>query len=187
MMAINGAFGEEKGGFSYSDSYSRNGHDARVSRWNNLPGRLSDVVLRLKDVRIEHKDARKLITRYIDRPATLMYLDPPYLGQRSTGYTTDANTEHFHEELLTLSNKAKCMIFISGYDTELYKKMLTKKNGWSNREIETITKDPRGNSHKRIEMVWMNKYFQRAINDNKIPIELTEKERKENKINPERK
>ncbi|MCC6602457.1 MAG: DNA adenine methylase [Anaerolineae bacterium] len=32
MMAINGAFGEESGGFSYSNSYSRNGSEARVNR-----------------------------------------------------------------------------------------------------------------------------------------------------------
>src|SRR3569833_251180 len=66
MMAINGVFGDERGGFSYSDSYSRNGHDARVNRWNNLPERLNQVVKRLKDVRIENKDALKLLIKYIN-------------------------------------------------------------------------------------------------------------------------
>jgi DNA adenine methylase len=186
MMAINGVFGEERGGFSYSDSYSRTGHDARVNRWNNLPERLKLVVGRLKKVRIENKDARKLIKRYLHRPATLMYLDPPYLSDRTNGYNKDANDEKFHEELLKLSNRAKCMIFISGYENKIYDSMLTEKKGWQKRTIEAITKDSKGQSHKRTEVIWMNKYFQKAIKTGKVPIKLTKKELKQNKLNPER-
>jgi DNA adenine methylase len=181
MMAINGVFGEERGGFSYSDSYSRTGHDARVNRWNNLPERLKLVVGRLKKVRIENKDARKLIKRYLHRPATLMYLDPPYLSDRTNGYNKDANDEKFHEELLKLSNRAKCMIFISGYENKIYDSMLTEKKGWQKRTIEAITKDSKGQSHKRTEVIWMNKYFQKAIKTGKVPIKLTKKELKQNK------
>ena len=136
MMAINGVFGEERGGFSYSDSYSRNGHDARVNRWNNLPERLKLVVTRLKDIRIENRDARKLLIKYLNRPATLVYLDPPYLGNRTNGYSNDANDESFHKELLELSNKAKCMIFISGYENDLYNLILSEKRGWSKKILK---------------------------------------------------
>jgi DNA adenine methylase len=186
MMAINGVFGEERGGFSYSDSYSRNGHDARVNRWNNLPDRLKLVVNRLKSIRIENRDARKLLKKYLNRPATLVYLDPPYLGDRTNGYSKDANDEDFHRELLELSNKAKCMIFISGYENELYDLILSEKRGWSKRTIETTTKDSKGQSHNRTEVVWMNKYFQKALESGKVPITLTEKEKKQGKLNPER-
>lgn len=186
MMAVNGVFGKEKGGFSYSDSYSRNGHDARVNRWNNLPERLSNVVERLKGVRIENKDALKIIKRYVNRPATLLYLDPPYLGERTSGYNKDANDETFHRELLDLANKAKCMVFISGYENELYDSILSEKKGWQKRLIETTTKDTKGQSHKRMEVVWTNKHFLRALENNKIPITLTEKEKTQGKINPER-
>jgi DNA adenine methylase len=187
MMAVNGVFGEEKGGFSYSDSYTRNGHDARVNRWNNLPERLTHVVERLKGVRIENKDAKRLIQRYINRPATLLYLDPPYLGERTNGYNKDANDEKFHMELLELSNEAKCMIFISGYENDLYNSLLTEKKGWQKRLIETITKDTKGQSLNRTEVVWMNKHFHKALESGKVPITLTEKERKQGKFNPERK
>ena len=78
MMSINGMFGDHRGGFSYSNSYARSGMEARVSRWNNMPLRLQFVVDRLKNVRIENKDARTLVKAFIKRPATLMYLDPPY-------------------------------------------------------------------------------------------------------------
>jgi DNA adenine methylase len=184
MMAINGVFGEEKGGFSYSDSYTRNGHEARVNRWINLPERLALVVARLKDVRIENKDANKLIKRYLNRPATLIYLDPPYLGERTNGYSFDANVEEFHVELLELANQANCMIFVSGYENNLYNSMLSEKKGWQKGTIDTFTKDTTGKIHDRTEVVWMNSYFQEALRLNEVPIVLSEKERKQGKVNP---
>jgi DNA adenine methylase len=186
MMAINGVFGSERGGFSYSDSYTRNGHEARVNRWNNLPERLNQVVKRLKTIRIENKDARKIIKRYVKRPATLIYLDPPYFANRTNGYSKDANDENFHSELLDIANVAKCMIFISGYENDLYSQKLTAEKGWEKKTIETATKGSKGKSYSRTEVVWMNKYYVQALKQQKVPIILTEKEKKENKINPER-
>ena len=187
MMAINGVFGEERGGFSYSDSYSRTGHDARVNRWNNLPKRLEHVVERLKSVRIENQNTKTLLKKYLNRPATLMYLDPPYFVERTNGYNKDANDEKFHRELLKLANKARCMIFISGYKNELYSQMLTKNKGWRKKTIKTSTRDSKGKIHKRTEVVWMNKYFTKAQKTNRVPIRLTAKEKKSNKLNPIRK
>jgi DNA adenine methylase len=187
MMAINGVFGDERGGFSYSDSYSRNGHEARVNRWNNLPDRLSIVVERLKSVRIENKDARKIIKRFTNRPATLLYLDPPYLGDRTNGYNMDANNEKFHIELLNLANKANCMIFISGYENELYDSILTEELGWTTKQIETSTKGSNGASYSRTEVLWMNKNFTDALEKDSVPISLTDEEKKQKKVNPERK
>ena len=186
MMAINGLFGQAKGGFSYSDSYSRNNNDARVNRWNNLPERLKLVVSRLKKIRIENKDALKLLQKYKNRPATLVYLDPPYLGERTSGYNKDANDVDFHKKLLEFSNNAKCMIFISGYENDLYSSLLTIENGWERKTIQTVTKGVQGKSHDRTEVVWMNKHYIKALREQKVPIELTEKERKEGKVNPER-
>lgn len=187
MMAINGVFGEERGGFSHSDSYARNGKEARVSRWYNLPERLQDVVERLRGVRIENKDAIKLLKSYINRPATLVYLDPPYIGDRTNGYNNDANCTDFHTKLLKMANTAKCMVFISGYQSELYDSILTPYRGWKKKQIKTTTKDSTGNSHKRTEVLWMNKHFINALDRNKVPVKLSKKEKKENKINPERK
>src|SRR4051812_13841498 len=45
MMTVNGTIGEQnRCGFSFSDSYTRGGHEARVNRWYNLPERLEKVV-----------------------------------------------------------------------------------------------------------------------------------------------
>jgi DNA adenine methylase len=62
--------------------------------------------------------------------------------------------------------------------------LLTKKLGWIHRTIETTTKDSSGQSHKRTEVVWMNKYFQKAQAANSVPIVLTKKESKQKKLNP---
>jgi len=187
MFSVNGVFGKEKGGFSYSQSYSRNGKDARVNRWYNMSERLEKVVERLRWARVENKDAIELLVKFVNRPATLVYLDPPYLGERTEGYTNDANDEKYHLKMLKLAHKAKCMIFISGYEHDLYDDFLTKKKGWERKTIETITKDTKGQSHSRSEVVWMNKHYLKAIKEGKPSIRLTKKEQKENKVNPERK
>lgn len=187
MMAINGVFGEVKGGFSYSQSYSRNGRDARVNRWVNLPERLNRVVKRLRDVRVERKDAVELLEMFQKRPASLIYLDPPYLAKRTKGYNNDQYEEEFHINLLKTAANCKCMIFISGYDNDLYNDMLSEKKGWSKKTINTITKGSNGSSFDRSEVVWTNRYYEKAIRLNKVPLTLTKKEIRENKINPERK
>lgn len=184
MMAINGVFGEERGGFSYSNSYSRNGREARVSRWHNLPKRLKGVVERLRNVRIENKDARKLIKDFLDRPATLLYLDPPYLGRRTQGYDFDQNDEKFHKELLGLVCEAQCMVMISGYDNELYNSMLKPKLGWERIEIATHTQGSNGKRFTRTEILWLNRACVDAKKSEIVPINLTKKEKEMGKINP---
>ena len=186
MFAINSSFGKGRGGFSYSQSYSRNGREARVNRWYNLTERLADVFDRLRDIRIENRDAREILKMFINRPATLVYLDPPYLGDRSAGYEIDANDEKFHKGLLNLANKAKCMIFVSGYENELYERILTEKRGWGKKEIRSTTKGNNGESFARKEMVWMNRAYIKALESGNVPIKLSEQELKNKKVNPER-
>lgn len=186
MMAINGVFGEEEGGFSCSQSYSRSGKEARVSRWCNLPERLERIVDRLKMVRIENKDARDLIKMFIDRPATLMYLDPPYLGERSRGYSNDANDEEFHEDLLKLACRAKGMVLISGYESPLYTKILTPRLGWEIVRIETHTQGINGKKSARTEILWKNKQYVLAECSGRVPIVLSDQEKKNGKVNPSR-
>lgn len=187
MMSINGIFGDHKGGFSYSNSYARRGMEARVSRWNNMPKRLQFVVERLKNVRIENRDAKILLKSYIKRPATLVYLDPPYLAKRSKGYDFDQTDEKFHKELLDLACTAKCMVLISGYNNSLYKKYLNSKHGWKTIKIATHTQGSNGKRMERTEYLWQNKYCLKAIKLKRVPITLTKREKELGKINPIRK
>lgn len=78
MMTVNGANGGKGSGFSFSNSYTRGGKEARVNRWYHLSENLELVTERLRKVRIENRDAREIISMFNDRPTTLIYLDPPY-------------------------------------------------------------------------------------------------------------
>ena len=185
MMTVNG-MQNSRCGFSFSSSYVRRGMESRVSRWNNLPERLAQVAERLRCVRIENRDARELLEMFLERPATLIYLDPPYFVKREHKYIIDANDRSFHEELLTLCCKAKCMILLSGYDTSLYNDILSSKKGWERRMIRTHTRDTTGKDYARTEVLWLNRHFVAAAKLRKVPIDLTEEERQQNKLNPER-
>ncbi len=187
MMTVNSINGPCHAGFSYSPSYTRHGREARVNRWYNLPERLEKVVERLRGVRVENLDVFDLIRPFSDRPATLIYLDPPYFMKRGHGYVIDANNLEFHEQLLDTCQKARCMILLSGYENKLYRKSLTPKNGWQRKEIETHTRDTTGKDFSRTEVLWMNDRFIKARKNMKVPILLKKDEKKNNKINPARK
>jgi len=187
MMTVNGMVGSSHSGFSFSQSYAREGKEARVCRWYNLPPRLAAVAERLRRVRIENRDARELLTMFSDRPATLVYLDPPYHMKRHHRYAVETDDEAFHEELLRACLKAKCMILISGYDNTLYAQLLCPKDGWHKMTIETHTRDTKGKDYARTEVLWSNRYFREALVSRKVPIRLSRKEKGNNKINPPRK
>jgi len=187
MMTVNGTYGSSNAGFSFSPSYSRGGKEARVSRWYNLPNRLAKVVERLRNIRIENKDARKLLSMFSDRPATLVYLDPPYFVKRSHKYVFDAEDESFHKELLQICLNAKCMILVSGYSNPLYESYLVEKGGWARETIAAKTRDTSGQDYDRTEVLWKNPIFVKAFKSGRIPICLSAKEKAENKINPPRK
>lgn len=186
MMTVNGTVGNQTG-FSFSSSYSRGGMEARVSRWNNLPERLAKVAERLRNVRVENRDARELLEMFSNRPATLVYLDPPYFVKRRHDYVIDAKDENFHEELLKLCRKAKCMVLLSSYDAKLYGEALTERRGWLRTVIETHTRDTTGNDYARTEVLWQNEQFVKARSSGHVPIRLTNAEKQQDKINPERK
>ena len=99
-----------------------------------------DVAERLLNTRIDHLDARDLLGTFVRRPASLIYLDPPYVTKRSKGYNKDTNDEEFHIELLKIANKCKSMVFISGYENELYNSLLTERKGWEKKYLNTYTK-----------------------------------------------
>jgi DNA adenine methylase len=167
MMAVNGVFGQGKGGFSYTNSFSRQGREGRVNRWYNLPERLANAAERLKNVKVENSDALEIFDPVCSQTDTLVYVDPPYLGDRTNGYNIDANDHKFHERLVQQMLSARCMVFVSSYSNDLYETNLTTKRGWRKKEIPTTTVDHRGVRHSRNEIIWMNKQFTSnlAIND----------------------
>lgn len=186
MMAVNGTISPNRVGFSFSQAYAREGREARVNRWYNLPERISEVAERLRSVRIENRDARDLVRMFSHRPATVVYLDPPYFIKREHGYSIDAKEQGFHEELLALLNRAKSMILLSGYETPLYNNMLPTAKGWERVEISAESRDTQGRRYAKTEVLWKNKYAARALHTGRVPIRLSRKEKLNNKVNPSR-
>jgi DNA adenine methylase len=187
MMTINGTSGSvHNSGFSFSDSYARGGREARVNRWYRLPERLEQVIERLRSIRIENKDARKIVEQYAKRPATLMYLDPPYLMKREHVYALDANEADFHEELLIACVDSRAMLIVSGYKNKLYSKYLSKMNGWAECTILTTTRGTNGADGSRTEVLWVNEAFAKAKKSGLVPIRLSKTEARLNKLNPTR-
>jgi DNA adenine methylase len=185
-MTVNGTGGSKNSGFSHTDSFARGDREARVNRWCQLPSRIQSVVDRLKFVRVENRDAIELLEDFQDRPATLMYLDPPYLMDRSHTYKVDANDKEFHTRLLEAACESRCMVLISCYDNPLYSEMLKTRDGWTRTEIETSTRAVQGKDMHRVEVLWMNEQFSRARINNRVPIRLSRKEKLERKVNPQR-
>lgn len=186
MMTVNAVNGPSHSGFSYSSSYARGNKEARVNRWYKLPERLEQVVERLRGIRIENRDACEIVKLFHNRPATLMYLDPPYFVKREYEYTIDVNNLEFHSKLLEICIQARCMILLSGYENDLYDSLLTTSNGWIKESIETHTRDTTGKDFARTEVLWMNSHFVKAKKANRVPIRLKAKERAEKKLNPPR-
>lgn len=186
MMAINGSFGKKAGGFSFSNSYTRRGMEARVSRWTAAVHDLDRIVERLRSVRVEHRNALHLIKDFGDRPASLIYLDPPYLAKRVQGYDHDAWPAAKHAALLDALNAMRCMILISGYSSPLYHEHLSRTRGWSERTIATSTRGHNGRDFGRTESIWSNQAYRDAQRRGRVPVCLTSTERQQKKVNPPR-
>ncbi len=186
MMAVNGVLAKGRGGFSHSNTYSRGGREARVNRWVRYPARLEAVALRLRDVRVENRDAIELLRMFSNRPASLVYIDPPYLTKRTSGYAVDVEDDEFHVTLLEEASVARCMIVISGYDSDLYENRLSAANGWERIDLGAYTKTTNGSAIPREERLWLNEAAARARRKRRVPIRLSKKERADGKVNPVR-
>ena len=186
MMSVNGVMAGNKGGFSMSDTYTRGAREARVNRWRNYPDRLKMVTNRLRDVRIEKRDGVEMLAGFSNKPATLVYIDPPYLTDRSASYNVDARDQEFHERLLSQALLCRCMILISGYTSETYTQLLEKRGRWRRVEIRATTRGTTGRTIARQEVLWMNRHAEKAWQSGRVRIALTPKEKKEGRVNPPR-
>ena len=78
------------------------------------------------------------------------------------------------------------MVFISGYQNDLYDKSLTERNGWTRQSLKATTKGNNGKSFDREEVVWFNAVYEKAITSGRVPLHFSAKERRNMKVNPER-
>ncbi len=186
MMSVNGIVAGKRGGFSLSDTYTRGGREARVNRWHNYPEKLEAIIRRLRDVRVENRDGIELLEEYSNKPATLIYIDPPYLADRGAGYRIEAGDRDFHQRLLSQALLCRCMIMISGYNSRAYTELLEKRGGWYRVKLDAVTQTTNGDRLGREEMLWMNALARNAWESGNVGIRLTRKEKRDGRVNPPR-
>lgn len=133
--------------------------------WVNYPPVLKKVHDRLKGVNIENRPAGDCIRSH-DEIDTLFYVDPPYLFETrkinsSGGVYRHEMTEDDHIELLTHLNKAKGMVVLSGYPSDIYNDLLV---GWKLEEKQARISAGKGTGI-RTECVWLNPQCQERLSN----------------------
>lgn len=125
----------------------------------NQTDHLWQIALRLKAVQIESDDALSVMARY-DAERTLFYVDPPYLQSTrgagvGKGYAHEMSLDD-HSRLLDALNDVKGMVILSGYDNELYTRILP---GWG--RINRNARDLHGGA--QTEVLWVSPRTQDAL------------------------
>lgn len=137
---------------------SQQGNSPKTTKhWGELPDRVLLAAERLKHAQIEKLPALELLKRY-DTPDVFVYLDPPYLPETRKGYLYNHEMSmDAHIELLETVKKHPGKFLISGYDNEVYNKIL---NGWNKEQKQTQAE----HGLKRIETLWFNYDIMRQMN-----------------------
>lgn len=132
---------------------------AAVDDWNDLD-RLPAIAKRLKSVQIERDDALKVIPRF-DSDGTLFYVDPPYVFSTRHDRWARNGYEHEmedgqHEQLAEVLSKIKGMALLSGYPSNLYKRLY---RGWK----MTSTENRTSRGREQNEYLWISPNTQKAL------------------------
>jgi DNA adenine methylase len=151
--------------FTRPDDYRSTGFRANSNRsgttpahdWANYPDCLPAIVERLRGVIVEHRPAIDVMRQH-DGPATLHYVDPPYLPEtRSPANKYDLKhrmyrhelTPDDHLELLAFLRGLTGMVILSGYPHAMYDDALPE---WRRVEREALADGAR----KRTEVLWIS-------------------------------
>jgi DNA adenine methylase len=134
----------------------RGGRQEAVNSWWGAVEGLEAAHRRLQDVLVLCRPALEVI-RTQDAPATLFYLDPPYLHETRTAraaYGPHEMTEADHRALLQLLVAVRGKVILSGYASALYDRGLA---GWSRHTLDVPNNAAGGEAKRRMqEVLWCN-------------------------------
>lgn len=114
--------------------------------------RMPACARRLIGVTLECRPALEVIRDYGKHPQTLLYVDPPYFGDRSDGYAVEMRDEGEHRELAEALATVAASVVLSGYGSPLYDVLY---RDWNRVEISTFTGQGKARQ-PRIEVLWSN-------------------------------
>lgn len=143
---------------------------ARAGSSIGMPGyldayvdRMAVAAERLHHVSLECRPALEVIAAYGSRPSSLLYVDPPYLGDVRGGpaatnaYQVEMKGAAEHSELLEALLDVRGAVVLSGYAHPLYDEALA---GWDRVEISAFTgqgNHASGTDGRRVEVLWSNR------------------------------
>lgn len=140
--------------------------------WAQYPDSIAAIGERLAGVLIENRPAAEVLEAH-DAPATLHYVDPPYLhatrvrgAQKGRYYKHELDDEQ-HRALLATLNSLEGMVVLSGYPSDLYRAAL---QGWH--MTTTIARISAGRGgDTRTECLWLNPACWDALHQRGLPLE----------------
>ena len=141
----------QKKGWAASIRDSRVKMSEKTNRWINSVESLRYIVNRLKQVQIECRDFRYILSKYND-PNCLLYLDSPYdqTYRSNTIYEFDFCNQDFYDMQFFCKN-THSQIAISGYDTPFMNELFTDFN----KHIGPLRKNNRS-LKPAVECLWTN-------------------------------
>ncbi len=130
----------------FQTSIRDGGHGNRlIGALKTLRKRLMPIHERLRTVIIENLDWRDCLDRY-DSDSTVMYLDPPYLGN-GVNYKFNMRGEHDHRSIADYLKEAKSLWILSSYDTASIRELF---NGYPVTPIQSSSGMGTGKAEQRI-------------------------------------
>lgn len=142
------------GGFSMNRVIRRNMAKS-VSDYLSTVDRLPEIHQRLSKVMVLHRDGMKLMDEY-SSPNVFIYADPPYvLSTRSSAerYVVDM-TDEDQERFIDTCINSKAKLLISGYDSDLYKRLTD--NGFEKIQFTVNTISGNRKPKTKVETLWKN-------------------------------
>lgn len=147
------------GGFSMNPISARDGIRRNMSKvvsdYLSCIDRLPELHDRLSRVIVSNTDGIEIIKRYKDQSDVLIYCDPPYeqTTRSDARYKIDMTTEQ-HIQFLDAVINSKSKIIISGYECELYDKLVENRFEMIQFKVNTI--DTKFNPKTKTETLWRN-------------------------------
>ena len=148
LYQLTQSFGSKGDNFAMSAKSGRKPKDLYKSytKWSS----------RLKGVTIENKSFQVLIPLY-DKEDAFFYIDPPYVSTENYYKDTGGFGAVEHEKLATLLSSLKGRFLLSYNDCELVRKLYSKFNIKTTKEIEyTLGKNVHGKSKSVKEVIITN-------------------------------
>lgn len=130
-------------------------HTSMPRRLDGYVRRMEAAAARLRAVSLECRPALDIVTAYGKGRRTLLYVDPPYVGDiRERNYRTEMLHPEDHRVLAQHLHSCAATVVLSGYASPLYDDELY--SGWYRVELAAATSQ--GGSWKaRTEVLWSNR------------------------------